>query len=144
MIPDLTADGILPEGVHVAAWEEFAQRFIQFQKSDRRIRLGERILDLIQEARDSGIVLRVLIAGSFVTSKNEPDDFDGILVLDPETAQRTLAPFQYNLFSRRRARKRFGGDVVPVLEDSQALQEYLEFFQTTRAGERMGIVELVL
>ena len=41
-------------------------------------------------------------------------------------------------------RRLFGGDVVPALESSVLLDEYLDFFQTTRDGERVGIVEVEL
>jgi len=42
------------------------------------------------------------------------------------------------------AHRLFGGDVLAALEDSSALNDYLEFFQTSREGEPMGIVEIVL
>jgi hypothetical protein len=38
----------------------------------------------------------------------------------------------------------FGGDVLSALDGSEALNQYLEFFQTTRDGERVGIVEVAL
>lgn len=38
----------------------------------------------------------------------------------------------------------FGGDVVPTIDASKALGEYLEFFQTARDGQRVGIVEIQL
>ena len=74
--------------------------------------------------------------------KAEPNDFDCVLVLDRSIMGTTLPPLQYNIVSRRMARKMFGGDVVPVFEGSAALAEYLEFFQTTRDGQRAGIVEI--
>ena len=40
------------------------------------------------------------------------------------------------------AQRMFGGDVMPALDNSIALQQYLEFFQTTHDGKRIGIVEL--
>jgi len=40
------------------------------------------------------------------------------------------------------ARRLFGGDVLAALEGSGALDEYLAFFQTTRGGQLMGIVEI--
>ena len=86
----------------------------------------------------------MIVAGSFVTAKPKPNDFDCILVLDDSIIGRPLPPFQYNLVSRRMARRVYGGDVMPAFEDSEALAEYLEFFQTTRDGERMGVVEIVL
>jgi hypothetical protein len=38
----------------------------------------------------------------------------------------------------------FGGDVVPAIEGWFALEEYLEFFQTARDGQRVGIVKIEL
>jgi len=55
-----------------------------------------------------------------------------------------LPPFQYNLVSRKMARRMFGGDILPALDGSAALANYLEFFQTTREGWRAGIVEIEL
>ena len=53
-----------------------------------------------------------------------------------------LQPSEYHLVSRRMARRMFGGDVMPALDHSTALQHYLEFFQTSRDGTRIGLVEL--
>ena len=144
MIPDFTEDGFLPAGIHPATLEELAERFAFFDRSDQRFRVFEKLKALIVEARTAGIVRRIYVAGSFVTDKSEPNDFDCILVLDPTIVGQKLRPFQYNLVSRRMARRLFGGDVVPVLEGSKPLLEYLDFFQTTRDGEPMGIVEIAL
>jgi hypothetical protein len=98
----------------------------------------------LTEAKRSGIVRRVLVAGSYVTDKAEPNDFDCILVLEPLIVGGALPPFQYNLVSRKMARRMFGGDILPALDGSTALANYLEFFQTTREGWRAGIVEIEL
>jgi hypothetical protein len=142
MIPEFTENGVLPAGIHAATLEQFEERFAIFDQSDQRIRVFKKLKALIDEAWKSGIVQRICVAGSFVTDKPEPNDFDCLLVLDSNIVGQKLRPFQYNLVSRRMARRMFGGDVVPVLEGSQQLQEYLDFFQTTRNGERMGIVEI--
>jgi hypothetical protein len=42
------------------------------------------------------------------------------------------------------ARRQFGGDVMPALEGSATLDEYVEFFQITRDGQRVGMVEIEL
>lgn len=142
MIPEFTDSGFLPEGIHSATLEEFEKRFAIFDRSDQRLRVFEKLEALIIEAWKSGIVFRIYVAGSFVTDKPEPNDFDCILVLDSAIVGQELRPHQYNLVSRRMARRMYGGDVVPVLDGSQPLHEYLAFFQTTRDGEPMGIVEI--
>jgi hypothetical protein len=143
MIPELTEDGLLPAGIHQASLDELRARFAVFDRSDRRLQVFGEFERLFAEAQKSGIVRRVIVGGSLVTEKAEPHDFDCILVLDPGTVGRTLRPFEYNLVSRRTARRLFGGDVMPALDGSVALQEYLKFFQTTRDGETVGVVEVM-
>ena len=144
MIPNLTEVGLLPAGIHPATLEELTERFAFFDRTDQRLRVFEKLKAMVSEARIAGIVRRIYVAGSFVTDKPEPNDFDCVLVLDRTIVGQELRPFQYNLVSRRMSRRLYGGDVVPVLEDSKPLLEYLEFFQTTREGERMEIVEIEL
>jgi hypothetical protein len=142
VIPDLTDDGRLPPGIHQASLDELRQRFAVFSRSERRLRLFENFQRFFDEAQKCGFVRRVIVAGSFVTDKPEPNDFDCILVLDPGIVGRKLRPFEYNLVSRRMARRLFGGDILPALDGSKALQEYLEFLETTRDGEPVGVVEI--
>jgi hypothetical protein len=144
MIPRFSKTGLLPPGIHVTAWEEFADRFVKFQQSDQRLRLGRHLGLLFDEARKSGIVRRFFVGGSYVTDKAVPNDFDCLLVIDSSVVGTLMPPFRYNLTSRRMARRMYNGDVTPVIEDSSAFQEYLEFFQTTRDGERTGIIEIQL
>jgi hypothetical protein len=124
--------------------EELKARFAVFDQSDTRFRLFEKLKGLIDQARWSGIVKRLLVVGSFVTAKAEPNDFDCLVVFCSSIVGQELAPVQYNLVSRRMARRLYGGDVTPALQRSAALEDYLEFFQTSREGNRMGIVEIQL
>lgn len=142
MIPDFTTEGLLPVGIHRATREEFQQRFAIFNHSDMRLRIYDKLDRLLDEAGRSGIVKRVLVGGSFITEKPEPNDFDVVLVLDASIVQHDLRPFEYNLVSRKMARRLFGGDVMPALERSAALDQYVEFFQITRDGRRVGMVEI--
>ena len=144
MLPPFNEQGLLPIGVHQATIEDFEHRFVYFDHSDRRFRLFERLRELFRQAKGSSIVRRFLVAGSFVTSKPEPGDFDCILVFDQSVLGRDVLPVEYNLLSRTRARRIFGGDVVSVIEGSKDCYEFLEFFQKTRREERVGIVEIEL
>ncbi len=144
MLPDFTDDGLLPAGIHQATLAEFMERFAVFSRSDRRFQIVKQVERLIADAKRSGIVQSVFVAGSYVTAKPEPNDFDCILVLDQSIVGATLPPFQYNLVSRKMARRIYGGDIAPAMEGSVALAQYLEFFQRTREGKPAGIVEIVL
>ena len=83
-IPTLTADGFLPEGVHDCTLVEIGERFGQFQRSDRRCRLFDRLAEYIQDAQTSGVVNAVIVNGSFVTGKDVPSDIDLIVVSLPK------------------------------------------------------------
>ncbi|MEX1026475.1 MAG: hypothetical protein WD049_00485 [Candidatus Paceibacterota bacterium] len=144
MIPDWTETGGLPEGIHQVTWDEFKERFAFFDGSDRRYRIIDQLERLFSDAKRSGIVKRFIVAGSLVTSKAEPNDFDCLVVLDSEILGKQLRPIEYNVVSRKTARRLYGGDVVPVLKGSGAFEEYLEFFQTDREGRRVGVVEVLL
>ena len=100
--------------------------------------------NLFDECRRSGIVIRFVVAGSFVTAKDEPNDFDSIVILDASILDQPLPPFQYNLVSKKMAQKMFKGDVFPVFDNSNSISDVFEFFQTTRDGKKIGIVEIQL
>lgn len=142
MIPEFNQLGLLPPGVHRATLDEFKGRFVRFDHSDRRYRVFEGLERLLNEVRGSEIVKRVLIAGSFVTAKPEPNDFDCVLVTAPSGKQHELRPFEYRLLSRRMARKIFGGDVLTAQDGSPGLEKLMAFFQSSREGQPMGIVEI--
>jgi hypothetical protein len=144
LIPEFTDSGLLPPGLHRTDLSGLRDRFAIFDRSDRRLRIYAQLERLVEESAKTPIVKRLIVGGSFVTAKPEPNDFDCILVLDPAIIQTRLRPFEYNLISRRMARRMFGGDVLSALDGSEALNQYLEFFQTTRDGERVGIVEVAL
>jgi hypothetical protein len=143
VIPDFNDRGLLPPGIHRTDLDGFRERFAVFDRSDRRLQIFRQLERLILEATRSTIIVRIIVGGSFVTAKAEPNDFDCILVLDPAIVGEKLRPFEYNLVSRRMARRMFGGDILSALEGSESLAQYLAFCQTTREGERMGIIEVV-
>ncbi|MDP6355514.1 MAG: hypothetical protein QF473_10455 [Planctomycetota bacterium] len=144
VIPEFNEWGFLPEGIHQTSLDEFKERFAIFAGSDRRFRLFEQLERLIIDAQRSGIVRRVLVAGSFVSAKPAPNDFDSILILRTDIFDKALKPFHYNLVAGQRARRMYGGDVLSAVEGSQALERLLDFFQTSRDGRTIGIVEIQL
>lgn len=81
MLPEFDIEGDLPPGIHGADLDEFEQRFSRFAVSDRRINLFTMFQQLVAIARSSGIVDRLVIGGSFVTSKPEPNDLDVMIVI---------------------------------------------------------------
>ena len=145
-IPELDDDGFLPEGVHECSLHELQQRFGDVQSSDQRSVLFDKLGQYLQEVRSTGLVVGLIVDGSFVTNKVEPNDIDLVLILpaDHDFAA-DLRPFEYNVLSRRRVHKRYAFDVLVARENSPELVEYVEFFQQIRGetDRRKGILKVV-
>jgi hypothetical protein len=127
MVPQLV-EGVLPEGVHDGTIEEVDALFGRFQRTTRRIRLMEKLRAFLEEARRSGIVSAVVIDGSFVTAKEEPEDVDLVIVLPADLDLTNLRPIEYNAISRRIVRANYRFDSFAAKEGSEELARFLEFF----------------
>lgn len=86
---------------------------------------------------------RVWLNGSFVTSKDEPGDFDACW--DPDAVDIDLLdPVLLDLSpdGRRRQKDRFGGELFPNVVEAGSGLDFADFFQNQRDGSRKGIVLL--
>jgi hypothetical protein len=127
-IPGFNDLGYLPPGVYESSWSEFMERFAINAKRQRLI------TGLAAALRKLGLAgcRRVIIGGSFVTSKQNPNDFDGWyddFGLDPNI----LDP----LFNKNAREQQivFGGRLFDNLT-------YEGFFRTDREGRPKGIIAL--
>jgi hypothetical protein len=73
MIPEFDDSGNLPPGIYWATWEEIIDRF---GTSERRQSLLEGVKQALMALQKAGCNCAYL-NGSFVTSKENPNDFDG-------------------------------------------------------------------
>jgi hypothetical protein len=146
-IPPFGVDGWLPEGVHDASLAEVRERFGRFRRTDRRVRLFEALEAFIVEARTSGLVVSIVLDGSFTSAADNPGDVD-ILVVLRETVKTgaDIRPDQYNVVSAARIRRRYLLDAWVTSEDRASVQRWLEFFAQVpgRPGPRKGMVRLIL
>ena len=111
MIPQLN-DRVLPEGIHRCTLQECEVAFGGLLRSDRRIRLTEALGRYIRDAHLAGIAVAVLVDGSYVTAKPEPNDIDLVLVLRADfDLSAEMRPMEYNVQSKRAVRKLYGFDV---------------------------------
>lgn len=142
MIPPSRPDGYLPEGLHAATAAEVTFRF--GSSSPRRRRLALQLRRWIELAR-AVKARRLLIDGSFVTEKPEPNDIDAVLLLPEDFEQQVSdgveAALQLeNMLLTRRPEELFAA------EDETDFAEWAEFFGRTREpdGRRKGLVEIEL
>ena len=142
MIPQLDADGLLPPGIHWATWDEITATF-------GNTPWRRRLLDGLEMASDN---LRragcrtVYIDGSFVTSKEVPNDFDACWEeagVEPELLDPVLLQFDAG---RAAQKARYLGELFPAsLGATVEGMSFLEFFQTDReTGGSKGIVAVDL
>lgn len=146
-IPAFDEYGFLPPGVYPCSMEEIRDRFGVFDRSDRRVRLFQELTEYVQEVIAIGMVVSIILDGSFVTEEPEPNDIDLILVLRHDhDFMADLRPIEYNVLSKRSVRKRHGIDVLIARDRSSLLTKYVEFFQGVRQSEhvRKGILQVVL
>jgi hypothetical protein len=80
MIPEFDGEGYLPPGLHLATLKEISARFGR-ESELRRVQV-ESLLWMVDLARRAGI-LRIVVNGSFVTDKLEPNDIDCVLLIGP-------------------------------------------------------------
>jgi hypothetical protein len=136
VIPALV-NGVLPEGVHFCTIEDVNEKFGRFQRSDRRIKLTEKLRDLEDQARKSGIVAALIIDGSYVTGKEEPGDIDLIVALRTDfDVAAELRPFEYNIQSKRMIRQQYRFDVRVAVDASDLYHEAIRFFCNVRLEDQ--------
>ncbi len=88
MIPPCNDDGYLPPGIHPATLEEIAAQF--GHGSELRQVQMQSLRWLGDLARRAG-VQRIVVNGSFVTDKLEPNDVDCVLLIGPGFPQDAAA-----------------------------------------------------
>jgi len=137
-IPDLDADGLLPAGVHDCTIDEVAQRFGQFKRSDRRVVLVQQLRDYCSELKGVTVARFIVLDGSFVTDKEEPEDIDILLALrEGIDFSQDFAPTDYNAISKRKVRTRYKFDLLVAPEGTTAYSEHLAFFAQVRGRPQL-------
>ena len=127
-IPPFNELGYLPPGIYEITWAELMKRFAT---NYQRLRLATGLAAALRKLAVAGC-RRVLIGGSFVTNKENPNDFDGwyesfgldLDILDPL--------FLENIESQMEV---FGGTLFDP-------PSYEGFFQTDREGRPKGAIVL--
>ena len=142
MLPAFNSDGNLPEGIHLATEDEVFARFAT--SSARRQWLGEQLQRLLALAKSTRQLARMFLWGSFVTSKEVPNDLDVLLVMSTEFAIEAVPEPVCIVFDHVQARLHFQADVfwTKASIDPQVLHLWLDTYQTGKDFTRRGIVEV--
>jgi hypothetical protein len=144
VLPEFTAEGNLPPGVHMADWQEFQARFCY--SSARRAWLAGRLRALVELAAMNGKLLRIFIWGSFVRAKPAPKDLDTLPIVHEDFEVDGVAAPAQVVFDSVQAKLLFEADVFWARSSigREVLDLWLDTYQTSRSFRKRGIVELEL
>jgi hypothetical protein len=133
MIPALDDSGCLPPGVHPATLEEVEQRFGR-TSALRRVQM-ESVRWMIDLAKRAG-VQRIVLNGSFISDRMEPNDVDCVLLIPPRKPQDAQA--------LRELRSGLPFIDMAIVRSARRFDEYLQsIYGTDRVGSPKGVIEVM-
>jgi hypothetical protein len=141
-IPEFDKNGNLPPGVYIVSLKDIESNFTWTTRRKKLFKGLKRAIDNLTKAN----VKKVWIDGSFVTSKNDPNDIDGCWQADKDVDADKLDPVFLDMNPPREAmKKKYGVDFliagVPIADSPGKSIE--EFFQIDRDGNKKGILLFV-
>jgi hypothetical protein len=141
-LPDFTATGDLPVGVHRVSLPEALFRFGTGSK--RRRRLALRLERVFRLATDTGHLARFIVFGSFVTTKLEPNDVDVFMIMDDDFDVAVLNRESQLMFDHAAAQTHFGCSVFWLrrLAAFGGEEATVEYWQIKRDGTKRGLIEI--
>lgn len=142
-LPDFTATGDLPPGVHMATLAEILAWF--GSGTPERAAAGRQLAAIHRLAVSTGKVRRFVVFGSFVTAKPAPGDVDVFLMMEDDFGVATVVGAAAAVFDHALAHERLGASIfwVRAMAALGGEQAAIEYWQVTRGGGRRGIVEIV-
>ena len=144
-LPAFISSGDLPVGIHQATLDEIVERF-GAQQGKRQLCIRH-LTHICALAQRTGHLQRLIIFGSFVTAKPEPNDLDLILVMDDAFRLEDCPLEARGLFDHAVAQARYGASIFwvrPGLLISESIDEFVAYWQIKRDGSQRGIVEVTL
>lgn len=133
MIPEFDHRGFLPHGVWRCTGTEFIERFVP---TGTRQEFSKSILNVLDFAAHEG-ASSVLVGGSFVTNKEDPSDFDCMILFRNEKQ-----------IPDRRDSLDIAGKAIDIFFTSEdhpeIVQSFLRMFATNRLDEPVGVVSVDL
>ena len=133
-LPQFDDDGNLPTGIHLCEIDEVVERFGS-GSPEREVETAE-LREFVEWCRLAGVV-RLLVNGSYTTSKNAPNDVDIVILpgLDYPRDQESIGESEV----------RFPFLQIIVAADNDDFESWAhEDFGTDRQARPKGVVEVQL
>jgi len=144
MIPEFQRDGNLPKGLYKATFTEVKET--SGSSSARRKLLIVNLENIIELAKSTGKLERVIVWGSFVSNTEFPRDIDLLLIMSDDFEIDANPPNVKRLFDYAQSRIVFNADIFWTKSsiDEEAIDLWLETYQITRDYKLRGIVEVMI
>lgn len=139
-IPPFYDGDNLPEGLHAATLDDVAKHF---GKSAKRNQLCVTLTRIVQTARGCNFK-KVVLFGSFVSSKDSPGDIDLFWTLPPGTDTDTLRAECRQLLDAANSKQRFQCDMFWCFDDQDAIKRMAAMWGFDRSGRKRGLVVIDL
>lgn len=142
-LPAFNEFGDLPEGRHPATLSEVIDRF--GSGTPQRTVVAGRLRRIHDLAAATGHLARLVVFGSFVSDKPDPNDVDVILVMRDDFRPEHCGTDALALFDHGRAHDELGASIFWVRPDmllGEPLEQFLSHWERKRDGSRRGIVEI--
>jgi predicted nucleotidyltransferase len=141
-LPPLDGSGDLPSGVHRCSLAVAIDRF--GNNSARRRIVGLRLERILVLLAGCSHVVRVVVFGSFVTAKIEPNDIDVFLVMDDGFDVATVIGEARLLFDHAIAQSHFGASIFWLRQSAcfPTEEEMIAGWGLKRDGTHRGIIEI--
>jgi hypothetical protein len=143
VIPDFNENGDLPVGIHATTLREVLARF--GKDAPQRHLVAQRLERIYQLAQQTGRLARLIVFGSFITNKLEPNDVDVVIIMDDEFVADPFSGDTRLLFDHAVSQAHFGASIFWVRQFA-ALGDpktFVEDWQIKRDGTRRGIIEII-
>lgn len=142
-LPNFNNQGELPEGVHSATIDEVITRF--GAGTAERQAATAKLLKIYHIAASTGKLDRLIIFGSYVTTKPVPNDVDVVLILSNDFDLISCDEEAKKLLDHQKAADEFGASVFwirPAMLILETLEDFIAYWQIKRDRTRRGIVEV--
>jgi len=142
-LPNFNNKGELPDGVHQATIEEVISRF--GTGTPQREDVTTRLQRIYQLAKSTGKLERLVIFGSYITTKLNPKDVDVVLVFYDDFDLTACDEETRKLFDHGKAEDEFGASVFwirPSMLILETLDQFIAYWQIKRDRTLRGIVEV--
>ncbi len=142
-LPNLNHAGELPIGIHQATIDEVIAQF--GNGTLQREIVTARLQRIYQIAKDTGNLQQLIIFGSYITAKPEPNDVDVVIIFNDDFDLTVCSEEVKRLLNHQQAENEFGASIFwirPSLLLFETLDEFIESWQIKRDGTRRGIIEV--